>query len=617
MAETQAAAPADKKQEHPKDIAREWVETIVFVVCLVLLLKAFVAEAFVIPTGSMADTRYGNHYVCECPQCKTRFAVGEPSRDAAGKGAEKPSFATCPNCRYSFAPGPLQGGDKVLVFKSRYDLYSRPKAETNRHDTMVFKYPGKPLYLAGLDTDRRDEGPQKDYAAYNYIKRVWGLPGERLAIWLGDVHLRDGPGPNPGLTILRKRPDIMLDMRILVYDNDFQAPDLLKIVPPRWQDAEVRRLARAGHAPQANENYWKAGAEDSAQTHSVAAGANERWLRYEHLAPESWHRDQERGPIGSLSLSEIKGKGIQPQLITDFMAYNAERREASKNPNKPNQDPYTHYWVSDLMLDVEAEVAESAGTLTLELVAGSDRHRAVFDLQSGTCALKLIRDGQDVPLKNAETKTKVSKAGKYRLRFANWDQRLTLWVDGDLVFGDGIEFPAPPVEIRGPRFADLWPAGVGARNAKLTLRKLQVWRDVFYTYPGETVPYWPKPASDEDLKEQLPKAVAQVQGLHKPDMPLSVEEWALHRATLSAWSIYAPQPNGSAGAPRHYPTTHPTQHPEDHFRDDEYFMLGDNSAQSADGRTWGQVPERLIMGKAVFVYFPFPPFGTNRLGLIR
>ena len=36
-----------------------------------------------------------------------------------------------------------------------------------------------------------------------------------------------------------------------------------------------------------------------------------------------------------------------------------------------------------------------------------------------------------------------------------------------------------------------------------------------------------------------------------------------------------------------------------------YLCLGDNSAQSSDGREWGTVPERLMLGRAVFVFAPF------------
>ncbi|MGJ8641020.1 MAG: signal peptidase I [Opitutaceae bacterium] len=42
-----------------------------------------------------------------------------------------------------------------------------------------------------------------------------------------------------------------------------------------------------------------------------------------------------------------------------------------------------------------------------------------------------------------------------------------------------------------------------------------------------------------------------------------------------------------------------------------FVALGDNSANSADSRYWGFVPEKSVIGKAVFIYYPF----TKRWGL--
>ena len=39
--------------------------------------------------------------------------------------------------------------------------------------------------------------------------------------------------------------------------------------------------------------------------------------------------------------------------------------------------------------------------------------------------------------------------------------------------------------------------------------------------------------------------------------------------------------------------------------DGNYFAMGDNSPNSADGRMWGFVPEREIVGRAVVIYYPF------------
>jgi type IV secretory pathway protease TraF len=43
-----------------------------------------------------------------------------------------------------------------------------------------------------------------------------------------------------------------------------------------------------------------------------------------------------------------------------------------------------------------------------------------------------------------------------------------------------------------------------------------------------------------------------------------------------------------------------------------YLCMGDNSSQSSDGRMWGLVPDRLMLGRAVFIFFPF-----DRIGFIR
>src|ERR1700730_852485 len=66
--------PAKKKPSHA-DPPREVFETIVFVVVLVLMLKLFVAEAFVIPTGSMASTLWGDQVRCTCRECGHKFPI--------------------------------------------------------------------------------------------------------------------------------------------------------------------------------------------------------------------------------------------------------------------------------------------------------------------------------------------------------------------------------------------------------------------------------------------------------------------------------------------------------------------------------------------------------------
>ncbi|HZZ78957.1 MAG TPA: hypothetical protein VFE62_10590 [Gemmataceae bacterium] len=85
-----------------KDTFRELIETIVFVVVLVLMLKTFLAEAFVIPTGSMADTLLGYHFKVRCVQCGKENLVNASSEAEAQPGIQPARITKCEcqNCGY-------------------------------------------------------------------------------------------------------------------------------------------------------------------------------------------------------------------------------------------------------------------------------------------------------------------------------------------------------------------------------------------------------------------------------------------------------------------------------------------------------------------------------------
>ncbi len=52
---------------------------------------------------------------------------------------------------------------------------------------------------------------------------------------------------------------------------------------------------------------------------------------------------------------------------------------------------------------------------------------------------------------------------------------------------------------------------------------------------------------------------------------------------------------------------------EDTIPPGHYYAMGDNSDQSSDSRAWGYVPESEVVGKALFIYYPF----TSRFGPAR
>ena len=80
-AETATAEPqaTHAKSARRKDGWRETFESIVIAFILAFLFRTFEAEAFVIPTGSMAPTLMGAHKDLLCPNCGYRDQAGASS----------------------------------------------------------------------------------------------------------------------------------------------------------------------------------------------------------------------------------------------------------------------------------------------------------------------------------------------------------------------------------------------------------------------------------------------------------------------------------------------------------------------------------------------------------
>ena len=70
---------------------------------LAFLFRAFEAEAFVIPTGSMAPTLYGAHKDIHCEKCGHHYVVGASDDLMDSRTLQSHArvhSSVCPNCRY-------------------------------------------------------------------------------------------------------------------------------------------------------------------------------------------------------------------------------------------------------------------------------------------------------------------------------------------------------------------------------------------------------------------------------------------------------------------------------------------------------------------------------------
>ncbi|MHC4679846.1 MAG: signal peptidase I, partial [Planctomycetota bacterium] len=236
--------PPEKNKDRAAEVANtfEWLIT-AFI--LAFVFRAFVMEAFRIPTGSMADTLKGAHFRLACPQCGYKYEHGfvpgdyRLPEDTVPRGDAPVPITRCPSCgRYpsqtqcdrcgrvydsgalasgnggfqNNGPGrspegprthcprcskelrsnramPVANGDRILVLKCIYQFF-----EPKRWDVIVFKNPPEPTV--------------------NYIKRLIGLPGERIQIIDGDIYING--------EIARKPPKVQKELWMPVYDNDYQ-----------------------------------------------------------------------------------------------------------------------------------------------------------------------------------------------------------------------------------------------------------------------------------------------------------------------------------------------------------------------------------------------------------
>jgi signal peptidase I len=141
---------------------RECIESLVIAGGLALVIRGFVVEAFVVPTGSMAPAIYGRNLAITCGSCGHHFAV------KWGWGARRrPQTTECPRCGEPIEPTwfAFSRGDRLLVNKFLHRIRG-----LSRWEIVVFWCP--------------DPSIRK-----NYIKRLVGLPGEEIQVRGGDLYV--------------------------------------------------------------------------------------------------------------------------------------------------------------------------------------------------------------------------------------------------------------------------------------------------------------------------------------------------------------------------------------------------------------------------------------------
>jgi len=541
---SKSEAPAKPVESH-----RETLESVVVAFILALLIRGFEAEAFVIPTGSMAPTLMGRHKEITCPECGHVYSVNASDESEAGMRASQRwvEYGTCVNCRYQarIDEAPSFKGDRILVMKFIYDLTFLPGASAPRRwDVVVFKYP---------------EDPET-----NYIKRLIGLPDEEVRVFHGDIHTRPRDSRPDAPFHLERKPLYHQDaMQITVYDDAHRAKALAH--DPRW----LRWRSRAAGA-------WTEG-PDGTFTNSDAASRDWSELRYHHVVPdpEQWR---------SLLVGGASARPPRESLVTDFYSYNSNvTADSSGGEGGWMQQPH---WVGDLTLSCRLEATAPTGQVRLELIEGGVANHCEIDLATGQATLKR----GDKTLGTASTYAK--GAGTHDLAFANVDDRLTLWVDGRTPFGAGVEYDdGPSAPLPSPTTADLAPAAVAVRGASARVSGLVLKRDIYYTQtPGKADYTVPWDGFSADPTERAQKYF---------DLLADPSRYA---------SLVTDEPRDYPIKPGRYMMMGDNS---PRSKDGRGWGHRDKQWDDSDREDW-EVPQSLLIGKAFFVYWPHgKPFGPD------
>ncbi len=190
----QPVAPV-KPHGPPKSVWREYFESAVVTVIMALFGMTFIVQAVKVPTGSMQNTiTIGDHLLVN---------------------------------KFIFAPGT--------------SLPFLPQREIKRGDIIVFKYPGNPY------DPKRDDRPDNRPILTNYVKRVIGIPGDRISI-KGNSVIVNG--------------EVVPEHRITARDHNRKDPLEIIDAPPK-KPGELYDV------------YYKPGPEDDEQEYDVFQGKSE------------------------------------------------------------------------------------------------------------------------------------------------------------------------------------------------------------------------------------------------------------------------------------------------------------------------------------------------------
>jgi signal peptidase I len=570
----EVAAQAKPAENKSSGGIKETIEQILIAFVLAFIFRCFLVEAFVIPTGSMAPTLLGAHVDYRCPDCGFDYKVNYSSPTGQELAVEPIVSARLPNSS-QMVPRAWQVccpncGYRLPRFNPGDDDNQATGAPVKGGDRiLVMKY----QYLLSsprrwdvvvFKADNNLKDPQRvTQFADNYIKRLVGLPGDTLMILDGDLYASDSDKPVDELTAA--------DFTIRPKSKSAQDAMWRSVYD---NDFQPRGLGRTYIDP------------TSKRTEIVDPVWSNPWKTSGDV-----QADRSTFKVNSPSASAMLGfdPEVAPgkQALTDWLAYAQTSYNGYMNAADLFNINHANATlpVSDLKLSLVYQRASGDGPLELRMSKRQDLFIARVDA-SGVSILRQPLDGSAPPvevMRDASVKS-VGVGRPSRVEFSNVDYQLTLKIDGKEVLATTPKEYSPDIsallaEYGATQLQPKSQVSIRAENQVSEISHVGLWRDVYY------------------VNRVISNPPTLAEG---PAVP-----WASPEPLLGG--------NSRGKLIR--------------LNADEFFVLGDNTRMSLDGRYWqgyidfikdenlvadaGRVPKRLMIGKAFFVYWPAADRATS------
>ncbi len=549
---TQSAIDSDQRGTF-----RALAEAFVSLFVAVLLFRTFAAEGYMISTGSMAPCLLGFHKRVVCPTCHITFPFGtayDTDEDPdADTTVQSRTRAICPNCGQTGidVTDVPRNHGDQLLVNKQAYLYRSPE----RWDVVVFRNPARPTEA--------------------YVKRAIGLPGERIQIVGGDVVVNG--------QIARKSYHQQVASRILVHDHDYQ-PENDEGFQPHWQvvvpDLSSGRVKPLSWVATKSAFLFRGGDVRRPDKDPIAWVEYHHWIRsggqHDTTVPLArWPEDLDVALVpkagfrfepqkGEFSIAGALSKEVEQQLLDltrdePFRTAVADLYEAShivavsdEYGYNPSEETGTPTPIRDLSVSARVVLQGGSGEFVIEMTNGSTVFAFVLDV---------IR--REVHL---------------------FEEPLP----------EGMALNSQPTCLNPksePKASAPWPKSLGNGSGNIEVSIID--KQVVVAIDGVPIMEpWPF---------EFPT------GVQAPRIPVRFGARGLD-IKISQLKLYRDVYYTDSR------TRHAVNRPYE-LRDDEFFVMGDNSPVSHDSRRWDApgVSRSLLIGKPFLVHLPSKP-GKLRIG---